>query len=99
MKRLVVLLAATLIASGLMAGPAFAHILSVTPPGTDAHHEVWVGTNPEVLFETPAPFKTPDPFTLFAPHAGGLNAACAGAESSPAADIRGPGGPGCPHGE
>jgi hypothetical protein len=91
------LLAMLLIGSAI---PASAHNLTVTPNGGDNHVEGWVGTDLELLIEnTPILEKHPDPFTLFAPHAGGLNAACAGTESNDVVDIRGPGGPNCPHGQ
>lgn len=99
MRRLITTVAAMLLALVILAGPASAHILVVDSPGGDT--TVWVGTNPEVLFETPAPFMTPDPFTLFAPHALGLNDACYAIREhgNGTVDIFGPPTPAdCPHG-
>jgi hypothetical protein len=85
---------------------AEAHYRTVTPPGTGDTLEGWVGTGEGAfvgIFETSAATEHVDPDHLFgvffSSHALGLNAACAGTESNDVADIRGPGGPGCPHGE
>lgn len=98
MRKLTVLLVALLML-GLMAGPAAAHYLTVE----GKEDAVWVGGGP--LPENAAgkgliPGGPGGIFILPPSHAKGLNTACYALEDNPSvADIRGPGGPGCPHGQ
>lgn len=78
--------------------PAGAHNLTVTPPGTGEKH-FWVGggalpANGQGLI----PGGPTGEFMLTPAHGGGLTTAC-GMNGSDVVDIRGPGGPGCPHGQ
>jgi hypothetical protein len=107
MRRLGSLAAAgTFLVAALVVVPASAaeaHVLTVTPPGTGETLERWVGVTFEtflVVDGSPAADNPgPVPDVLFSSHALGLNAACEGTEANEIVDIRGPGGPGCPHGE
>jgi hypothetical protein len=98
-----VILTTMLFTIGLMAGPAAAHILVVTPPGADGPANVgWVGGG-----ELPGQGKGlvpggPTGSYLQSPaHAKGLNSACEALRSNgqAAVDIFGPPSPaGCAHG-
>lgn len=93
-------MSAALLALVLVAGPAAAHNLTVTPPGKEEAKTNWVGAldlneKGKGLID-----GGPDGSWRIAPaHAKGLNTACYALEDNPsAADIRGP-GPNCPHGQ
>jgi hypothetical protein len=98
MRRVALLLVA-LFMMALMAGPAAAHVVTVTPPGNGGGTTGWVGPHPDNVGRA-----LENTFAPGTPHfgnehsAGGLNHACEGAERSGVADIRGPGGPSCEHG-
>lgn len=83
-----------------LAAPAAAHNLTVTPPGTGEAKHGWVGA-----LDLPGKGKGLIPggpggtWTLTPAHAKGLNSACHALGGNPVVDIRGPGGPGCPHGQ
>lgn len=105
-RRLSVLAAATLMALGMIAGPAAAHILVVEPPGggqgpedvragggplpAAAKGQGLIGAGPGGIFGLQSPA-----------HDGGLNTACESlrANGNGVVDIFGPPTPdGCPHG-
>jgi hypothetical protein len=84
----------------VMALPAAAHNITVTPHGTGEAKHGWTGS-----LGLPGQGKGlipggPGGAWLISPsHAKGLNTACYKLEANPSVvDIRGPGGPGCPHG-
>jgi hypothetical protein len=103
-RLLVAVIAAGALAVALSA-PAFAHNLTVTPPGNTDAKTGWVGgpalpdaaSGAEGLIEVGGgpDVGRPQPPS----HSTGLNAACTSLEASGTAvvDIRGP-GPSCPHG-
>lgn len=95
------LLGTTLLVLVLMALSSFAlaHFLTVTTPSGKVH-VVWVGA--EDIPGQGQGLIAGGPggvFTLTPAHAKGLNNACAATEGNDVVDIRGPGGPGCPHGQ
>ena len=84
-----------------MAIPASAHVRTVTPPGNTDAKIGWSGSlalpaNGQGLIP-----GGPDGTWMLSPsHANGLVTACHANESNPSVvDIRGPGGPGCEHGQ
>lgn len=101
------LLLTTLLLLGLLAGPAAAHNLTVDPPGQSDGTAGWVGGEPlpqEVDPDHPGLVVggPPDDQVMQSPaHEGGLNTACEALEANDndVVDIRGPGGPGCGHGQ
>ena len=104
MRKLVLLLA-TLLVLGLMAGPAAAHHLWVDAPGEPEaeaapHSEDggWVGAlDIPGEGEGLVPGGPDGSWSLTPAHDGGLNEACERLEDNPSVvDIRGP-GPGCEH--
>ncbi|QBI19587.1 hypothetical protein ER308_08505 [Egibacter rhizosphaerae] len=111
--RAVVVLLATLLAVGMMAGPAAAHYLVVDPPGQDEAQVQWVGgpALPDATLGNEALAVVgggPDAGRMQSPaHEKGLNTACERMreQGRSAADIFGPPGPpmvptsGCPHGQ
>jgi hypothetical protein len=93
-------LAAIMATLMMLAAPAYAHNMTVTPPGTDREVHNWVGA-----LDIPGqgqgliPGGPGGTWTLTPAHAKGLNTACESLEDNPSVvDIRGPAGPGCPHG-
>jgi hypothetical protein len=100
-KRLIVIAAASVSALALLVAPAGAHDQTVTPKGGNKVIENWVGAG-----DLPGQGQGLVPggpggiFTLSPAHVKGLNATCEQLEANPSVvDIRGPGGPGCAHGE
>lgn len=96
-----------LLAFGLVASPAAAHNLEVSPPGNaDKHVERWIGGPPGVVLPDHAQGDGLFPGPPFAPdnkqpaaHGNGLNTACASTSTNPVVTIYGPPTPaGCPHG-
>lgn len=92
---------ATLALALAVAGPAAAHDITVSPSGGEVKHG-WVGglaplpANGQGLF-LGGPFGN---WPLAAAHGKGLVDACLALQANPSVvDIRGPGGPGCPHGQ
>ena len=101
MRKLTLLVLAIMLL-GLMAGPAAAHILEVTPKGNDPVITGWVGGGPlpeAANGQGLIPGGPTGAFLQPPSHGTGLNTSCEATEDNPSAvDIRGPGGPGCPHG-
>lgn len=106
MRKLTLLIVAVL-ALGLMAGPAAAHNLEVTPHGNDKVITGWVGGGalPESAQGQGLMPGGPTGAYLQPPsHGKGLNTACESNEANPSVvDIRGPAAPHienpeCPHG-
>jgi hypothetical protein len=102
MRRILAIAAGAAAIAGIGAGPALAHVVSVTPPsGTSVEGRGWAGS-----FGLPGSGQGlipggPTGTWLISPsHERGLNTACETIRSSgkAAVDISGPGGPGCPHG-
>lgn len=85
-----------------LAAPVAAHNLTVEPRGNAEVKHGWVGGGAlpgqgHGLIPGGPPFA---PIIQSPAHALGLNTACHATEGNPSAvDIRGPGGPGCPHGQ
>jgi hypothetical protein len=101
MRRTIAILVVTLALLLAFAAPAAAHNLEVDPPGKADVIHGWAGA-----LGLPGSGRGlipggPDGTWLLAPaHANGLVTACEATEANPSVvDIRGPGGPGCPHGE
>jgi hypothetical protein len=83
------------------AAPVTAHVLTVEPKGNAEVKHVWVGGGPVHGQRQGLIPGGPGGLFLQPPsHAKGLNTACHATEANPSVvDIRGPGGPGCPHGQ
>lgn len=103
--RKLTLLAVAIMMVGLMAGPAAAHILVVTPPGHDEAITGWVGGGPlpeQAKGQGLIPGGPTGEITQPPSHGHGLNTACEAIRGNPSGagvvDIFGPGGPNCPHG-
>ncbi|WP_277212397.1 hypothetical protein [Isoptericola croceus] len=99
--RKIIVAAAAAAALTVLGSPAAAHVITVDPPGQSDTKEGWVGGG-----ALPGQGKGLVPggpdgsFKLSPAHAKGLNSACKSTEANPSAvDIRGPGGPGCAHGQ
>ena len=101
-KRVFTLLATTLLALGMMAVPAAAHVLVVDPPGQEEPVAGWVG-GPTLPEQAQGQGLMPNPFGLQPPsHAKGLNAACEALRTNGngVVDMWGPPSPyTCQHGE
>jgi len=105
-RRLSVLAAATLMVLGMIAGPAAAHVLVVSPPGGgQGPEDVRAGGGPlpeSAQGEGLIPAGPNGMFGLQSPaHGKGLNTACESlrANGNGVVDIFGPPTPaGCPHG-
>jgi hypothetical protein len=84
-----------------LAAPAAAHNQTVRPPGNDKVIQHWVGAGDVPgQGEGLIPGGPGGTLTLTPAHAKGLVEACERLEANPSVvDIRGPGGPACPHGQ
>lgn len=98
MKRVIATIVFSAVLLMVLAIPAGAHNLTVTPPGTGEAQHFWVGGGAlpgdgQGLI----PGGPTGEFMLAPAHGGGLIMACE-MNGSRVVDIRGPGGPGCAHG-
>lgn len=101
MRRMITLVAGTVLVLALMAAPATAHILVVDPPGAGQPAGGWVG-GPALSGQGKGliPGGPEDAYLQSPSHVKGLNTACYALREHgrSTVDIFGPGGPGCPHG-
>ncbi len=99
LQRAIATLIFTAVLLVALALPAAAHNLTVSPPGAAEPHHGWVGA-----LALPGkgaglvPGGPTGDWMLSPAHAKGLIIACE-MNGSDVVDIRGPGGPGCAHGE
>lgn len=105
MRRFSFLVAATLTALAVMAGPAAAHHLIVNPVGGDKAIDKWIGGPPTFVLPDQAQGEGLFPGPPFAPenkqpaaHGAGLINACEATLSNPVVAILGPGPTPCIHG-
>lgn len=96
--RTVTRLLAVVLALGLLAAPASAHILVVDPPGNDKVIGKWIGGPPDALLPIQAQGEGLFPAPPFAPgykqpaaHGTGLIAACKATTGNGVVTIVGPG--------
>lgn len=104
MKRAIAFVGTALFSAVLLAGPAAAHVIVVSPPGGGTGHQGWVGSPAEGIpgQGNGLVLGGPTGETVLSPaHVKGLVTACESirGQGRAAANIFGPPSPaGCPHG-